>query len=529
MRDKLRLFGASLSLSLGLGLGLGLGLASLAGACGAAETAAGLLAGARAAVGGDAWLDVRTQHVDFVRSYADHEEAGNSDIDYASGRYAQRIPSSAIARLTSRSDGHSFWRQRLGRLEKLEGAAADPAQHLIRQSYAYWFARGKASQAQRLAPRRHGNIDYEVVRVTLEDGSAFDYWINPATRRVERRQDSIDGKTRTVDYADFRRVGGVTLPFEERERDADDRSDLEVLRITGIVLNRPAAQLDFSLPPPAAMQGFSAARPAVTVPFEHCSGHICIMLSLNGQGPFRFVLDTGARNVMSDKLYRLLQLPAEGRGTLSGVGEHSERGALTTVGQIALGGLTLAHQPFFTSPTLDELPIDGAIGYEWLWSTPTLIDYAHRELTFYDPATFVYQGAGSAIPFSFRDKTPQIEGVLDGLPGQFTIDTGSDDSLTMGKSFVDRFGLIDKYQAGGELRVSRGIGGHARTLATRGKLFEIGGVQIANPALELSRQPQGALGADLAGNISNGILQQFSVLFDYQRGKVYMTPNKLVD
>ncbi|RFP16067.1 MULTISPECIES: pepsin/retropepsin-like aspartic protease family protein [unclassified Duganella] len=510
-------------------LAAGICLAAAVHCCAAAQTAAALLEQARNAVGGDAWLRVSTQHMDFVRSYPDHDEAGSSDIDYASGRYAQRIPSSAIARLTSRSDGSSFWRQRLGRMEKLEGAAADPAQHLGRQTYAWWFARGKEQQVQLLAPRLHDGIAYDVVHIVLADGSAFDYWIHPATHRVERRQELVDGKTRTVDYRDFRRVGNVTLPYEERERDADDSKDLEVLRIASIVLNRPAAQMDFSLPPPAAMQGFSAARPAVTVPFEHCHGHICIMLNLNGRGPFRFVLDTGARNVMSDKLYKLLQLPAEGRGILSGVGEQAERGALTTVRQIALGGLTLAHQPFFTSPTLDELPIDGAIGYEWLWSTPTLIDYAQQQLTFYDPATFVYQGEGSAIPFSFRDKTPQIAGVLDGLPGQFTIDTGSDDTLTLGKSFVDRFGLIDKYQAGGELRVSRGIGGHARTLATRGTLFEIGGVRIANPALELSRQPQGALGADLAGNISNGILQQFSVLFDYQRGKVYMTPNKIVD
>ncbi len=509
--------------------GLFLSAALLSASCFSAESAASLLAQARDAVGGDAWREVRTQHTDFVRSYADRDEAGSSDIDYASGRYAQRIPSSAIARLMSRSDGSNFWRQRLGRLEKLEGAAADPAQHLGRQSYAYWFARGQQQQLQLLAPRRHNGVDYDVVHVMLADGSAFDYWINPATHRVERRQELVDGKPRTVDYRDFRRVGGVILPYEERERDADDSEDLEVLRIAAIELNRPAAQMDFSLPPPAAMQGFSAARPAVTVPFEHCHGHICIMLSLNGQGPFRFVLDTGARNVMSDKLYKLLQLPAEGRGTLSGVGEQAERGALTTVRQIAVGGLTLAQQPFFTSPTLDELPIDGAIGYEWLWSTPTLIDYAHQQLTFYDPATFVYQGAGSAIPFSFRDKTPQIEGVLDGLPGRFTIDTGSDDTLTLAKAFVDSNGLVDKYQAGGALRVSRGVGGVARTLATRGTLFEIGGVRIANPALELSRQPQGALGADLAGNISNGILQQFSVLFDYQRGTVYMTPNQLVD
>ncbi len=86
---------------------------------------------------------------------------------------------------------------------------------------------------------------------------------------------------------------------------------------------------------------------------------------------------------------------------------------------------------------MDELPIDGTIGYEWLWNTPTLIDYAARQLTFYDPASFVYRGSAAAMPLTFHNMIPQIEAVLDGLPGKFNIDTGSDYSLTMSKAFVD--------------------------------------------------------------------------------------------
>ena len=495
----------------------------------AAEGAAALLAQARDAVGGDAWRQVQTQHTEFVRTYLDHDEAGSSDLDFASGRYAQRLPASAVARLMSRSDGQSFWRQRMGRLEKQEGAARDPELHLGRQSYAWWFARG--GQARRLelkAPRRHAGIDYAVVRVELASGIAFDYWINDATRRIERRQEVVDGKTFTIDYRDFRRVGAVTLPFEESLRDAKDGADEETLRVSTIVLNRPAARMDFSLPQPAVMQGFSAGRAAVTVPFEPCEAHICVMLTLNGQGPFKFILDTGARNVISDKLYRRLRLPAQGVAVLSGLGQQTERGVLTTVQQVGMAGLTLERQAFFTSPTLDHLPIDGTIGYEWLSLTPTLIDYAARQLTFHDPERFVYRGAAAATPLSFHDKTPQIDAVLDGLRGKFTIDTGSDFSLTMSKPFVDRHGLVEKYRAGEQVQTAHVIGGTTEVLKTRGKLFEMGGVHIADPALELSTQGGGALNSPtLAGNISNGILRQLSILFDYQGGKVYIEPNKV--
>ena len=141
----------------------------------------------------------------------------------------------------------------------------------------------------------------------------------------------------------------------------------------------------------------------------------------------------------------------------------------------------------------------------------------------------MYRGGAAATPLSFHDKTPQIEAVLDGLPGKFTIDTGSDFSLTMSKPFVDRYGLVEKYGAGDTVQTAQVIGGTTQVLTTRGKLFELGGVQIADPTLELSTRGGGTLNSPtLAGNISNGILRQLNILFDYQGGKVYIEPNKVV-
>ncbi|KQQ45822.1 hypothetical protein ASF61_19410 [Duganella sp. Leaf126] len=499
------------------------------------------MAKARAAIGGEAWRTVATLQTQFVRSVADDgdqslpEEAGSSDIDFVSGRYAQRIPASAVARQMSRSDGRDFWQQRMGRFEKLDADAPNPEQYLRRQSYGWWFARGhgKARKLELRAPRQLGSVEYAVVRVTPQRGAPFDFWINPASGRVERRQELVDGKLLTVDYRDFRRVGPITLPFEERTRDVRDQRDADVLRVTSMVLDRPAAQLDFTLPAPATIAGFGAGRRAVTIPFEPCQAHICVAVTLNGQGPFRFILDTGSRNVISNKLHRRLRLPVQGVAVLSGMGPQSERGMLTTVKQLGLAGLTLAQQAFFTSPTLDQLPIDGTIGYEWLSLTPTRIDYAARQITFHDPQDFVYRGAATAIPLTFHDRTPQVAATLDGLPGMFTIDTGSDYSLTINQSFVERHGLVAKYGAGDVVQTAQGIGGTSRVLATRGKLFEIGDIRIADPTLELATHSGGLLnattGTAIAGNISNGILRQLDIVFDYAGGKLYLAPVKAAD
>lgn len=488
----------------------------------AMETAPALLAKARLAVGGDAWQGVLTQHADFIYTYQNHDEAGSSDIDYASGRHARRIPS-AISHFTSGAGEDGYWHMQLGQVTRLKQPGAAEL-HLGPQSYGDWFIHGKIRNAQLLGQRSHAGVAYEVVRVEPETGAPFDYWINQQTHRIERRQLVIKGKTIMVDYRDFRSVGGVTLPFEERLLDGDDES---VMRASNIVLNRPAAQMDFSLPRPQSIEGFSRSRPAVALPFETCGNHVCVMVTLNGQGPFRFLLDTGARYVMSRRVFEQLKLPSEGAIVLTGTGEATERGLLTTVKDVSLAGLTQHKQAFSVSAELDHAPVDGTVGYDWILHCPTQIDYAARQITFFDPAGFVYRGAARATPLSFYGQTPQIDGVIDGLPGKFTIDTGSDLSLTLIKSFVDQFDLVRKYNAGGKPLASMGIGGRSKLLAARGSMLQLGEVHISDPGLELSDQTRGVFGsATVAGNLGNGILRQMTILLDYQNGAAYLAANR---
>jgi hypothetical protein len=88
----------------------------------------------------------------------------------------------------------------MGRVEKLDADAPNPEQYLRRQSYGWWFARGngKARKLELRGPRRQAGIDYAVVRVTPQRGEPFDFWINTASGRVERRQEVVDGKLLTA-------------------------------------------------------------------------------------------------------------------------------------------------------------------------------------------------------------------------------------------------------------------------------------------------------------------------------------------
>jgi predicted aspartyl protease len=270
------------------------------------------------------------------------------------------------------------------------------------------------------------------------------------------------------------------------------------------------------------IEGFSAANRAVTVPFTDCAGHICVDVSLDGAGPFHFLLDTGSRNVLTRKVFDQLHLTEQGNVTIKGTGYRSEQGAITKIGETRLAGLSLRDQPFIVIPAVGNSGLDGTIGYEWFRRAPILLDYPAHRITLYDPAHFSYEGRARATPLAFSGLTPQIAGALDGVPGTFSIDTGSDLFLTLSLSFIAAHDLLDKYRPAGTVK-SLGMGGASTLLSGQGKLLHLGGLDIAAPVLEFPTLGKGVFAeTEVAGNIGNGILKNLTLLFNYAGGKVYL-------
>ena len=276
------------------------------------------------------------------------------------------------------------------------------------------------------------------------------------------------------------------------------------------------------------IQGFSAQAPSVTIPFEPCAGHICIAVRLNGAGPFHFLLDTGSRNVITRTVFDQLKLTRTASATIQGSGYGTEQGAVATVRETRLAGLTLRDQAFIVIPPAASAAgasLDGTLGAEWFQRCPILIDYAAHSITLYDPARFHYTGKGRPAPLSFSGLTPQIDGLLDGVAGRFTIDTGSDLHLTLSTGFVASHDLLDKYAPSGVVH-SIGMGGASTLLTGHAGMLTLGGVAIARPRLEFPTLSLGAFAAsDVAGNLGDGILRQANWLFDYRQRTVYLEKN----
>jgi len=119
------------------------------------------------------------------------------------------------------------------------------------------------------------------------------------------------------------------------------------------------------------------------------------------------------------------------------------------------------------------------------------------------------------------------EGKIDGIPGRFSIDTGSRTSLDLHRPFAEKHGLKERYAPKFEAVTGWGVGGSVKSAVARAGVLELGGIRIEGPVTHLSLAAQkGAFNdAHLAGNVGSGLLRQFTVTFDYAGQVMYLEPN----
>ena len=105
-------------------------------------------------------------------------------------------------------------------------------------------------------------------------------------------------------------------------------------------------------------------------------------MTINGSGPYDFVLDTGSNNTMLDqKLAEELALPRGGETTVQGV-KGSMSIAAVYANSLSIAGATVDGKglSLFTAARLQALPpkVRGVLGEDFLQNFDVLIDYRHQ-------------------------------------------------------------------------------------------------------------------------------------------------------
>jgi hypothetical protein len=269
----------------------------------------------------------------------------------------------------------------------------------------------------------------------------------------------------------------------------------------------------------------------VTVPLIKRGVHLYVNAAIDDK-PVLMVLDTGAgANILTPRAAKRLVLEAGNvRTNVQGAGGDAAPASSVKIGKLSIGDAALKAQSAFVIPLPDVLACDGLLGTPFFQAWIVQFDYANLRLTLTPRAAFQAPAGATAVPIHFYNNIPALDATVDGIKGQFKIDTGAGDAVTLFGPFIEKQHLRGKYTPSIQTVTGRGIGGLLYGDLVRLPEFRIGSFRFTRVTADLSRQTEGAFaGVDSAGNLGGEIWERFTLILDYPENKIFLIPNANFD
>ena len=518
-------------------LGFFFAAAFLLAASARADDATALMARYKDASGGAAWDNVKTLHATGTLSTGGLSGDLSIVQDIATGRSADQYKLGPVGGADGYDGTTSWTRDPGGEVSVLD--APEAKRRALTQAWldahAFWYpARMKATYGA-VAARDADGKHYRVVEATPIGGDPVGLWFDASSGLLARivQRDAQDTSTTLLD--DYRDVGGVRMPFRmiADRTDAAGRTDPRArtdIQLADVKLNVAVADADFAMPEMTATARINDASGITRIPFDLVNNHIYADGTIDGKKA-RFLVDTGGSNVLTPAAAAKFGIKGEGDLPGRGVGDEAVKAQLAHVGEVTLGGASLAKPVFVILDlgpltSVEGVEFDGLVGYEMFRRFGVTIDYAGHTLTLAEPAKFTPPAGASVVPFELSDTTPLVAGTLDGAPVRMSVDTGSRASLSMHSPFVREHGLVAQYNAAPEAVVGWGVGGPSRGRPAHFGTLKLGDREINGVVGDLYTGDKGAFAnPDMSGNLGGGVLRRFTVAFDYGAKRMYLAPN----
>ncbi|HEX4533869.1 MAG TPA: aspartyl protease family protein [Rhizomicrobium sp.] len=510
-----------------------LALAAMAATPVYAASPADILAANKAASGGAAWDGKAAVKASFA--YAGQGMTGKIDSleDLSSGQWTDTF---AIGPATGASgfDGTRAWeKDPSGAVTAQDGG--DQRQVAVNDGYRranlWWRADFGGAQIADAGQKTDGGNSYDVLTVTPKNGKAFDAWFDAKTHLLSRVVEQQGTQTITTTLSDYRAIDGAEFAGKAVINNGDAKYD-QAVTVTSAAFVAAPGDAAFAMPK-VVLTDTTVTGGQTTLPFRLINNHIYADVKVNG-APYKFIFDTGGVNLVTPTTAKALGLKSEGQMQGSGAGSGHMDVGLTKVSSLQIGGATIKDQVFAVLPldamaNIEGVGMPGMVGFETFRRFVTRVDYGNGTLTLIDPKKFDPKDAGIAVPFTFNGNTIEIQAAYNGVPGNFTIDTGARSSLTVSAPFVTKNNLRTASTKGTEGVTGWGIGGPSRAFATRGDDLKMGSFDVKGPVVELSTDTSGAMAdPSLGGNIGAGILKRYVVTLDYDHSTMYLKPGTAI-
>jgi Aspartyl protease len=434
-------------------------------------------------------------------------------------------------------DRSGRWRQdNSGQVHPLDSEEAQ--QVAVSESYlarrGYFFPEKVPATFHFLDAITEGTRRFNRIEVTPAHGRALTLWIDTSTDLLDRAVMELSVGSKLIRYSDYRVTGSLRLPFsisiENRDENETGVASIRDYQITtanpGHDLARPTASVsDLAL---AGNVNTTTARGYL----DSDTGFFIVEASIDGKGPYPFILDTGGHDILTPQMVRQLGLTTAGKGFSTGAGAGSTATEFTKVKTVAIGSALLSAQPFtvlhldlgMTHDGQRQLPIAGILGLELFERLAITMDFKGRRVILQPLSQFTYTGAGIRVPIRFTGDMPLVAATLDGHAGWFGVDTGNNTDLIVSHKWAESNGLAAAYSNGQKMEASS-VGGGLELHTARAKSFQIGGRELGPLSIMLAPDDAGSLSArSEAGNFGNSILSHFNVTFDYRSETMYLEP-----
>ncbi|GHA83149.1 aspartyl protease family protein [Cognatilysobacter bugurensis] len=262
-----------------------------------------------------------------------------------------------------------------------------------------------------------------------------------------------------------------------------------------LVLTGVLGRAHADTPPDAcAARGIPPAERLVQAPFETVDGRIYVQARVNGQGPFRFAVDTGASGMgrADASLASQLGLVASGQARTSD-GVQTAEVVTTRIASIELGGLMHRDLDVITrdynARNAPEAAFAGIIARDFFADGLLVIDYPNKTLMFTRTQDIPANATG-ALAYERAFRIPVQIGNVQAI-GQ--LDTGANVHFVLPRSLYDQLPAGELHDAGR----GRLTNGDIETQGTRVHgPFRIGDVSLSDVDVRVSeRFPELLVGA----------------------------------
>src|SRR4051812_22326383 len=230
---------------------------------------------------------------------------------------------------------------------------------------------------------------------------------------------------------------------------------------------------------------------AERISFELVDNRILIPVAINGSGPFRLILDTGAPGLtLSEEVAARLGLPNLATTSSSGVGEAVVRSVRSRVQSVVIRGHNVGAMSCsvmsFADPALwGTERVDGILGLPVFETWAVTIDYRKREIVLAEDASGVSAGA-IRVSIDFAGHIPVVTASVLGSNARLGVDTGMRSSLLLATTFVKQHRLGEHLQTTPAMITGWGIGGPVRSRLARLPKLDLGPVSFRSVVARLS-------------------------------------------